>query len=74
MLPLPPGSGDGDHSGHSDHMTTMWIVMGGMMVVMMVGACVYYMNHQSTAGAPVHTTTLTGPASLAVPVARAGGG
>lgn len=55
-------------------MTTMWIVMGGMMVVMMVGACVYYMNHQSTAGAPVHTTTLTGPASLAVPVARAGGG
>ncbi len=73
LLPRLPGSGDGDHS-HSDHMTTMWIVMGGMMAVMMVGAGVYYMNHRGTAASPVHTSGLSGPAALALPVAPAGGG
>lgn len=47
--------------------------MGGMMAVMMVAAGVYYMN-RSAAGAPVHTTSLTGPAALAVPVASPAGG
>ncbi|MCM2334755.1 MAG: hypothetical protein NDI82_12515 [Anaeromyxobacteraceae bacterium] len=55
-------------------MNTMWIVMGGMMAVMMVGAGVYYMSHRSTAGRPVHTTSMIGPAALAVPVASPGGG
>ncbi|MCM2333852.1 MAG: hypothetical protein NDI82_07875 [Anaeromyxobacteraceae bacterium] len=55
-------------------MTTMWIVMGGMMAVMMVGAGVYYMNHRGTAASPVHTSGLSGPAALALPVAPAGGG
>jgi len=74
LRPQLQGSGDGDHSDHSDHMTTMWIVMGGMMVVMMVGAGVYYMNHKSTAGTPIHSSSLTGPAAFAVPVAGPGGG
>lgn len=69
-----PGSGDGDHSDHSGHMTTMWIVMGGMMAVMMIGAGVYYMNHRSTAGSPVHTTSPVGPAAFAIPVVAPGGG
>ncbi|MCM2332688.1 MAG: hypothetical protein NDI82_01925 [Anaeromyxobacteraceae bacterium] len=55
-------------------MTTMWIVMGAMMAVMMVGAGVYYMNRGSTAASPAHTPGLTGPAALALPVAPAGGG
>lgn len=75
LLPAQyPGSGDGDHSDHPDRMSTMWIVMGGMMVVMMVGAGVYYMNRQGTVAAPAHAATLTGPAALAVPVSAPGGG
>jgi hypothetical protein len=75
LLPAQaPGSGDGDHSDHPDHMSTMWIVMGGMMVVMMVGAGVYYMNHQGAGTAPTHSAALTGPAARALPVSAPGGG
>lgn len=74
LLPQLPGSGDGDHSGHSDHMSTMWIVMGAMMVVMMVGAGVYYMNHRSRTVTPIQSTSLTGPAAFAVPVTSPSGG
>jgi hypothetical protein len=65
------GSGDGDHS---DHMSPMWIVMGAVMVVMMVGVGAYAMNHRNTAARPSSTTTLVSPAMLAIPVvARSGG-
>jgi len=66
-----PGSGDGDHS---DHLSTMWIVMGGMMVVLMVGVGAYSMSHRGTAAAPRRAATLTGPAAAATPVAAPGGG
>jgi hypothetical protein len=77
-LPLAPmpdsGSGDGDHGDHSGHMSPMWILMGAMMVFMMVGMGVYFMNHESSAARPLQPTTLASPALLAVPVmARAGG-
>lgn len=74
LLPQRSGSGDGDHSDHSGHMTTMWIVMGGMMAVMMIGAGVYFMSHRSSAGSPVHTPSLTGPAAFSIPVASSAGG
>lgn len=72
LLPTQaPGSGDGDHS---DHMSTMWIVMGGMMVVMMVGAGVYYMSHQGGRAAATQPAALTGPTARALPVSAPGGG
>ncbi len=61
------GSGDGDTSSHSDHMGPMWILMGAMMVVMMVGMGVFLMRHE-TAG-PVHSGGAgLSPAQLALPV------
>lgn len=70
-LPQLPGSGDGDHS---DHMSTMWIVMGGMMVVMMVGAGVYFMGHRNAAAVPLNVTGVPSPAMRSLPVAVPGGG
>ncbi len=71
-LPAPErGSGDGDHP---DHMSPMWIVMGGVMVAMMVGVGVYAMSHGRGAAATARSTGLTGPAARAVPVAAPGGG
>jgi hypothetical protein len=66
-LARSPDQGSGGDDGHSDHMGTMWIVMGAMMAVMMVGVGVYAMRHNSTfmerssAGQP-------SPAQLAIPV------
>lgn len=65
------GSGDGDHS---DHMSSMWIVMGAVMVVMMVGVGAYAMSHRSVAAGPSSTTTVASPALLAIPVVSRGGG
>jgi hypothetical protein len=79
-LPLLPlhlpddGSGDGEHrSDHSHQMGSMWILMGAMMVVMMVGMTVYvtrngeaHFQHQAPA--------VPSPAQLAVPVTEVRGG
>lgn len=70
-----PHEGSGDGEGHGDHMGAMWVVMGAMMVVMMVGMGVYLMRNE----APVshfQPASLPSPAQLAVPVTgpRAGGG
>ena len=66
------GAGDGDHS---DHMGPMWILMGVMMAVMVVGMGVYFMRH-STTGHAVGAAGLVSPAQLALPVSvpRGGGG
>ncbi len=66
------GAGDGDHS---DHMGPMWIMMGVMMAVMMVGMGVYFMRHSAT-GQVLGNAALASPAQLALPVsvARGGGG
>jgi hypothetical protein len=65
------GSGDGDHSGH---MSPMWIMMGAMMVVMVVGAGVYMMSNRNTAARPFNASTIASPALQAIPVvARRGG-
>ncbi len=66
------GSGDGDHSGH---MSPMWIMMGVMMAVMMVGMGIYLMR-QSATGQVLGNAALASPAQLALPVsvARGGGG
>jgi hypothetical protein len=71
QLPPQPGSGDGDHS---DHMTPMWIMMGVMVAVMVVGMGVYASNHRGTAAATLQATVPTSPASLAVPVGASTGG
>lgn len=72
--PIPyEGSGDGEN--HSDHMGAMWIVMGAVMVVMMVGVGVYAMrNNSSFVERPA--AGLPSPAQLALPVngVRGGGG
>jgi len=65
------GSGEGDHSAQ---ISPMWIMMGAMMVVMMVGAGVYMMNNGSMTGRPFNATTLASPAMLAIPVVARGGG
>jgi len=66
------GSGDGE--GHSDYMGPMWIVMGVMMAVMMVGMGVYLMRHATSAEA-LHPAASPSPAQVAIPVsARPGGG
>jgi hypothetical protein len=65
------GSGDGEHS---DHMSPMWIMMGVMMAVMVVGAGVYMMNNRNTPARPYNATTLASPALLAIPVMARGGG
>jgi hypothetical protein len=65
------GSGDGEHS---DHMSPMWIMMGVMMAVMVVGAGVYMMNNRSTPARPFNATSLASPAMLAIPVVARGGG
>ena len=87
QLPPPPvltlalgrfpyeGAGGGDDHSNSDHMGPMWIVMGVVMVVMMVGMGVYVMRN----GAPVgqlQAAALPSPVQLAVPVTdlRGGGG
>lgn len=78
-LPLVPSrlpdQGSGDGEGHSDHMGTMWIVMGAMMAVMMVGVGVYAMRHNSTF-MERPPAAVASPAQLAVPVTvvRGGGG
>jgi hypothetical protein len=65
------GSGDGEHS---DHMSPMWIMMGVMVAVMVVGAGVYMMKDRSTPARPFNASALASPAMLAIPVvARAGG-
>jgi hypothetical protein len=69
--PQLPGSGDGDHS---DHMSTMWLVMGGMMVVMMVGVGVYFMGHGNSVAVPLRSTGVPSPAMRALPVSVPGGG
>jgi len=70
-----PDNGSGDGEGHSDHMGPMWIVMGAMMAVMMVGMGVYLMRHATSAQA-FHPAASPSPAQLAVPVSapRGGGG
>jgi hypothetical protein len=65
------GSGDGEHS---DHISPMWIMMGVMMAVMVVGAGVYMMNNGSTPARPFNATALASPAMLAIPVVARGGG
>lgn len=71
-LPLQDaGSGDGDHS---DHMSPMWIVMGAMVVVMVVGAGMYYRGRGTPVARPLSPTTLASPAMLAIPVVSRGGG
>lgn len=70
-----PYSGSGDGEDHSGHMGPMWIVMGAVMVVMMVGMGVYVMRN----GAPVahlHPVAVSSPAQLALPITgvRGGGG
>jgi hypothetical protein len=66
------GAGDGDHS---DRISPMWIMMGVMMAVMVVGMGVYLMR-QSATGQVVGNAALASPAQLALPVsvARGGGG
>ena len=63
--PVDRGAGGGDE--HSDHMGPMWIVMGAMMVVMMVGMGVYFMRH-SESGQALPAAAVTSPAQLAIPV------
>ena len=73
---LDQGSGEGDHDqSHQDHMGPMWILMGAMMVVMMVGMGVYLMRHSATGQVVAHASPVS-PAQLAIPVsgARPGGG
>jgi hypothetical protein len=65
------GSGDGEHS---DHISPMWIMMGVMVAVMVVGAGVYMMNNRSTPARPFNATSLASPAMLAIPVVARGGG
>jgi hypothetical protein len=66
-----PGSGDGDHS---DHMSTMWIVMGGMMAIVMVGMGAYLMRHGSPATPPRLGAAPAPAAAYALPVASPGAG
>jgi hypothetical protein len=49
-------------------MGPMWIVMGAMMAVMMVGMGVYFMNRGNTAARPLQPTVLVSPSMLAIPV------
>jgi hypothetical protein len=69
------GAGDGHPSDHSDHMGPMWILMGAMIAVMMVGMGVYLMRHETARPARVGGATPS-PAHLALPVVaiRPGGG
>lgn len=74
LNPVPyEGSGDGE--SHSGHMGAMWIVMGAMMVVMMVGVGAYAMRHNSSF-MERSATGLPSPSQLALPVTdvRGGGG
>lgn len=65
------GSGHGD--SHSGHMGPMWIMMGAMMAVMMVGMAVYLMR--DAANAPtLGPSASQSPAQVAFPVSRARGG
>jgi hypothetical protein len=70
-----PYEGSGDGEDHSGHMGPMWIVMGAMMVVMMVGVGVYAMRQSSSVMQPP-SAALPSPAQVAVPLtdARGGGG
>lgn len=68
---MSEGSGDGD--GHSDHMSAMWIVMGAMAAVMVVGMGVYLMRNGGSAHG-VQPLAQASPAQLAVPVPVAPGG
>jgi hypothetical protein len=52
----------------------MWVVMGAMMVVMMVGVGAYAMSNRGSAARPFSPNTLTSPAMLAIPVASRSGG
>jgi hypothetical protein len=65
------GSGDGEHS---DHMSPMWIMMGVMVAVMVVGAGVYMMKDRSTPARPFKASALASPAMAAIPVVARGGG
>lgn len=69
------GGGDGNHGDHSGHVGPMWILMGAMMVVMMVGMA-FYLARNAEAGRALEQTSVASPAQLAVPVsiARGAGG
>lgn len=77
-FPLAPaplqshGSGDGDN--HSGNMTAMWVVMGAMMAVMLVGAGVYMMRQGSSAATPFPAMAPATPAQRAIPVTSPGSG
>lgn len=75
QLPLL-GSGDGEpaHEGHGDHMSSMWLVMGGMMAVMVVVGGVYMMRSGGRAAPASGSGGAAGPAALALPVAASPGG
>lgn len=70
------GSGDGapGHEGHGDHMSSMWLVMGGMMAVMVVVGGVYMMRGGGRAAPASSAGGAAGPAALALPVAVSPGG
>lgn len=67
---LGEGTGDRDHQ---DHMGPMWIAMGAMMAVMMVGMGVYFMRHGVT-GRVQAGAAAPSPAQVALPVASGRGG
>jgi hypothetical protein len=65
------GSGQGD--SHSGHMGPMWILMGAMMAVMMVGMAVYFMRN-ATEAQTLSPAASQSPAQVALPVSARGAG
>lgn len=67
--------GAGEGQGRSSHMGPMWIVMGAMMALMMVGMAVYLMRG-ADGGQTLGVAAPAAPAQQAIPVSapRAGGG
>ncbi len=63
------GSGGGEDG--SDHMTTMWLVMGAVMVAMMVGMGMYFMRHGAS-GTAIRPDAVGSPAGVAIPVTGRG--
>lgn len=71
------GSGDGEPHQHEEgnHMTAMWVVMGAMMAMMVVGAGFYMMRTTSRlAPATTGSSGLSAPAAAAIPPPRSSGG
>jgi hypothetical protein len=62
----------GSGESHSGHVGPMWIIMGVMMAVMMVGMAVYVMRGASEAPA-LGPAASPPPTSVALPVSRARG-